>query len=101
MTEMSFFAAIEKYIFGLIKMKILHEKLEYYFHFCYITNYTTVIMREITWVSNWIGNLVGYFFYNNEGLVKVGKTILHTRKVRKVLAGKKPTHQFFVTISAN
>ena len=95
MNEMSFFAAVEKSIFGLIRTKIWNVKLARYFHFCHITNYATAIMRERTWVSNWIGDLVGYFLHNDEVLVKAVETLLHTRKVRKVLAGKKPAHQFF------
>jgi hypothetical protein len=44
-------------------------------------------MREREWISNWIDDLTVYFDDNEGGLVTAVTSLLHNRKVKKILTG--------------
>jgi hypothetical protein len=44
-------------------------------------------MREREWISNWIDDLTTHFDENEDGLVTAVTSLLHNRKVKKILAG--------------
>jgi hypothetical protein len=44
-------------------------------------------MRECEWISNWIDDLTAHFDEDEAGLVTAVTSLLHNRKVKKILAG--------------
>jgi len=44
-------------------------------------------MREREWIRQWIGDLLHHFETDDVGLLTAINTLVHTRKIRRVLSG--------------